>query len=69
MNKKQILDAVEEAVLFNIQTNIIRLEDLNKSRLTFINDNLLKIVKDSRTDVYINVKDIRVLEVKKWVCK
>lgn len=65
MNKKQILDAVEEAVLFNIQTNIIRLEDLNKSRLTFINDNLLKIVKDSRTDVYINVKDIRVLEVKK----
>lgn len=65
MNKKQILDAVEEGVLFNIQTNIIRLEDLNKSRLTFINDNLLKIVKDSRTDVYINVKDIRVLEVKK----
>ena len=65
MNKKQILDAIEEAVLFNIQTNIIRLEDLNKSRLTFINDNLLKIVKDSRTDVYINVKDIRVLEVKK----
>lgn len=65
MNKKQILDAVEEAVLFNLQTNIIRLEDLNKSRLTFINDNLLKIVKDSRTDVYINVKDIRVLEVKK----
>ena len=65
MNKKQILDAIEEAVLFNIQTNLIRLEDLNKSRLTFINDNLLKIVKDSRTDVYINVKDIKVLEVKK----
>lgn len=65
MNKKQILDAVSEGVLFNIQTNNIKLEDLNKSRLTFINDNLLKIVKDSRTDVYINVKDIRVLEVKK----
>ena len=65
MNKKQILDAVSEGVLFNIQTNNIKLEDLNKSRLTFINENLLKIVKDSRTDVYINVKDIRVLEVKK----
>lgn len=65
MNKKQILDAIGEGVLFNIQTNNIKLEDLNKSRLTFINDNLLKIVKDSRTDVYINVKDIRVLEVKK----
>lgn len=65
MNKKQILDAVSEGVLFNIQTNNIKLEDLNQSRLTFINDNLLKIVKDSRTDVYINVKDIRVLEVKK----
>ena len=65
MNKKQILDAVEESVLFNIQTNNIKLEDLNKDRLTFINDNLLKVLKDSRTDVYINVKDIRVLEVKK----
>ena len=69
MNKKQILDAIGEGVLFNIQTNNIKLDDLNQSRLTFINDNLLKIVKDSRTDVYINVKDIRVLEAKKWVCK
>ena len=65
MNKKQIVDAISEGVLFNIQTNNTRLEDLNKDRLTFINENLLKIVKDSRTDVYINVKDIRVLEVKK----
>lgn len=65
MNKKQIIDMIEDCVLFNIQTNLIRLEDLNPSRLTFITDNLLKIVKDSRTDVYINVKDIRLVEVKK----
>lgn len=65
MNKKQIVDAISEGVLFNLQTNLVKLEDLNADRLTFINDNLLKVVKDSRTDVYVNVKDIRVLEVKK----
>lgn len=65
MNKKQILDAIEEGVLFNLQTNLIRLEDLNTSKITFVTDNLVRIIKDSRTTVYLNVKDIRVLEVKK----
>lgn len=65
MNKKQIIEITKDSVLFNIQTNLIKIDDLNQSRLTFVTENLLKIVKDSRTDIYLNVKDIKIVEVKK----
>lgn len=65
MNKKQIIEITKDSVLFNIQTNLIKMDDLNQSRLTFVTENLLKIVKDSRTDIYLNVKDIKIVEVKK----
>lgn len=65
MNKKQILDIIKDAVLFNIETNIYKINDLNPDRIEFITETLLKIKEDSRTEVYINVKDIRVIKVKK----
>ena len=65
MNKKQILDIIKDSVLFNIETNTYKITDLNPNRIEFITEKLLKIKEDSRTEVYINVKDIKVIKVKK----
>lgn len=65
MNKKQILEITENSVLFSIQTNLYKIDDLNKDKIEFITENLIKIKENSRTEVYLNVKDIRVIKVKK----
>jgi len=65
MNKKQIIEITKDAILFNIQTNLTKIEDLNQNKIKFISDNLIRLTKDSRTDVYINTKDVKIIEVKK----
>lgn len=59
MNKKQIVDITSKYVTFNLQTPLMKFVDLNKSKLEFVADNLIKI-----DDTYIQTKDVKIIEGK-----
>ena len=58
MNKKQIIDIVQEYVTFEILTANYKSPRLNLNKIDFLGDNLIKIVEDSQKDVYIQTKDV-----------
>ena len=58
MNKKQIQDIAKECITFVIITPKYESPSLNLDKIDFIGDAILKITQDSRTDMYIQTKDI-----------
>lgn len=61
MNKKQILDIAEKYVNFQIITNNYESKELNMDKIDFPYEGVLKIVEASSIDVYLQIKDIRII--------
>lgn len=61
MNKKQILDIAEKYVTFQIITNNYESGMLNLDKIDFPFEGVLKIVEASSVDVYLQIKDIRIV--------
>ena len=62
MNKKQVVDICKEHILFQIITNKYTSPKLNMDKIDFIGDNIIKITHSSTLDVYLQTKDIIMIE-------
>ena len=65
MNKKNIQDITDQYPLFEIVTNHYHSSLLNKDKINFITEKVVKLTETSNTDVYLNVDDIRLIRGKK----
>ena len=61
MNKKQLIEISEKYVTFEVETNKYRSPALNKDKIDFPYEGVLKIVEPQKIDVFIQIKDIRIV--------
>ena len=59
MNKKQIEAIAENYVTFQLETNIYTSKPLNKDKISFPMEGLIKIRDDK--DVFLQIKDIKII--------
>lgn len=59
MNKKQIIDMIDESINFDIYLKDgYQMKDLNKDKISFVNDKLMKITIAYKIYTYFDVASI-----------